>query len=38
MGWWRIRDMIDYELAAADTKQGKKCTYLHGKAVRQFTE
>lgn len=23
MGWWRIRDMIDYELAAADTKQGK---------------
>lgn len=36
MGWWRIRDMIDVELVRRDTWQGKKCTYLHGKAVRKF--
>lgn len=38
MGWWRIRDMIDSELALHHTWQGKKCDYLHGKAVRQFTD
>ena len=37
MGWWKIRDMIDAELIRRDTKQGAKCTYLHGKAVRKFT-
>lgn len=36
MGWWKIRDMIDAELIRRDTRQGKKCTYLHGKAVRKF--
>lgn len=36
MGWWRIRDMIDAELVQRDTWQGKKCDYLHGKAVRKF--
>lgn len=38
MGWWKIRDMIDAELERRDTYQGKKCTYLHGKAVRKFTD
>ncbi|HJE82028.1 TIGR01212 family radical SAM protein [Megasphaera stantonii] len=38
MGWWKIRDMIDAELARRDTCQGAKCTYLHGKAVRKFTD
>ncbi len=38
MGWWKIRDMIDAELAQRDTRQGAKCTYLHGKAVRKFTD
>ena len=38
MGWWKIRDMIDAELLRLDTRQGKKCTYLHGKAVRKFME
>ncbi len=38
MGWWKIRDMIDAELARRDTRQGAKCTYLHGKAVRNFTD
>lgn len=38
MGWWRIRDMIDAELERLDTWQGKDCNYLHGKAVRHFTE
>lgn len=38
MGWWRIRDMIDAELLRQDTRQGQKCQYLHGKAVRKFME
>ncbi|MDN0046090.1 TIGR01212 family radical SAM protein [Megasphaera hexanoica] len=38
MGWWKIRDMIDAELVRRDTRQGAKCTYLHGKAVRKFTD
>ena len=38
MGWWKIRDMIDAELARRNTRQGAKCTYLHGKAVRKFTD
>ena len=38
MGWWKIRDMINAELARRDTRQGAKCTYLHGKAVRNFTD
>ncbi|WP_301962351.1 TIGR01212 family radical SAM protein [uncultured Megasphaera sp.] len=38
MGWWKIRDMINAELARRDTRQGAKCTYLHGKAVRKFTD
>ena len=37
-GWWKIRDMIDAELVRRDTRQGAKCTYLHGKAVRKFTD
>ena len=36
MGWWRIRDMIDEELERRDTRQGARCDYLHGKAVRKF--
>lgn len=38
MGWWKIRDMIDAELERRGTRQGEKCTYLHGKAVRKFTD
>ena len=38
IGWWKIRDMIDAELVRRDTRQGAKCTYLHGKAVRKFTD
>lgn len=38
MGWWKIRDMIDAELVRRDTRQGAKCTYLHGKAVRKFID
>ena len=38
MGWWKIRDMIDAELVRRDTYQGKKCTYLGGKAVRKFMD
>ena len=38
MGWWKIRDMIDAELVRRDTRQGAKCTSLHGKAVRKFTD
>lgn len=38
MGWWKIRDMINAELVRRDTRQGAKCTYLHGKAVRKFTD
>lgn len=38
MGWWKIRDMIDAEFLRRDTWQGKKCNYLHGKAVQQFMD
>lgn len=38
MGWWKIRDMIDAELEKRDTWQGKKCHYLHGKAVKRFMD
>ncbi|MBS5582055.1 MAG: TIGR01212 family radical SAM protein [Megasphaera sp.] len=38
MGWWKIRDMIDAELERRDTWQGKKCTYLHGKALHRFMD
>ncbi|MBD8936502.1 MAG: TIGR01212 family radical SAM protein, partial [Anaeroglobus sp.] len=36
MGWWRIRDMIESEMATRQTFQGRKCDYLGGKAVRHF--
>ncbi len=38
MGWWKLRDMIDAELLRRDAWQGKRCDYLHGKAVRKFIE
>lgn len=36
MGWWRIQDMIDAKMEAEDLRQGQKCDYLNGKAVRHF--
>ncbi len=38
MGWWKIRDMIDAELERRGTRQGAKCDYLGGKAVRRFMD
>lgn len=37
-GWWKIRDGIIAEMVERDTWQGKKCTYLHGPAVRKFLQ
>ena len=34
--WWKIRDLIDEELAKRDTHQGKKCDYLNGRAVKSL--
>ena len=34
-----LRSVVDRkELVRRDTRQGAKCTYLHGKAVRKFTD
>ena len=34
--WWKIKDEIDAQLESRDTYQGKKCTYLGGKALKKF--
>ncbi len=34
--WWKIKDTIDYELEARDTRQGAKFDYLDGKALKKF--
>lgn len=34
--WWKIKDEIDAQLELRDTYQGKKCTYLGGKALKKF--
>ncbi|MBS3994969.1 MAG: TIGR01212 family radical SAM protein [Alkaliphilus sp.] len=36
--WWKIRDLIDHELSARDSYQGKKCDYLNGRAVRHLVD
>lgn len=35
-GWWKIRDAIEEQLVKQDTRQGKRCQYLNGPAVRKF--
>ncbi len=36
--WWKIIDLIDYELENRDSFQGKYCDYLNGKAVKHLVE
>lgn len=35
-GWWKIKEAIEAALEARDTRQGRLCDYLNGKAVRKF--
>ena len=34
--WWKIRDEIVEEMEGRKTKQGAKCNYLNGKALKKF--
>lgn len=34
--WWKIRDEIVSLMESRNTKQGIKCNYLNGKAIRRF--
>lgn len=34
--WWKIKDNIDSQLELLDSRQGKKCDYLNGKALNIF--
>lgn len=34
--WWKIRDEIVAEMEKRDTKQGVKCNYLNGPAIKKF--
>lgn len=36
--WWKIRDEIIQEMSLRDTKQGVKCNYLNGSALRNIIE
>lgn len=36
--WWKIKDNIDEQLDLFDTRQGKKCDYLNGKALKKFNK
>lgn len=36
-GWWVLRDKIEAEFAARNSRQGSRCDYLGGKAVRRWT-
>lgn len=35
-GWWKIRDGIQALMEERDTRQGARCDYLQGRAVRRF--
>jgi len=35
-GWWKIKEAVEAELELRDTRQGRLCDYLNGKAVRKF--
>lgn len=34
--WWKIRDLIEETMEQLDTKQGAKCNYLNGAALKRF--
>lgn len=34
--WWRVKEYIEQQMVLMDTWQGKKFSYLGGKAVRKF--
>ncbi|MBE7030827.1 MAG: TIGR01212 family radical SAM protein [Ruminococcaceae bacterium] len=34
--WWKIKDSIDAQMDLLDTRQGARCDYLGGRAVRRF--
>lgn len=34
--WWKIRDEIEEKMTKLNTKQGQKCNYLNGKALKKF--
>ena len=34
--WWKIRDEIVAQMEERKTKQGIKCDYLNGKALKRF--
>lgn len=34
--WWKIRDEIVKKMIDRDTRQGIKCDYLNGKAIKKF--
>lgn len=36
--WWKVKEYIEEQMEALDTWQGKKFSYLGGKAVRKFCE
>ncbi|KAB3531660.1 TIGR01212 family radical SAM protein [Alkaliphilus pronyensis] len=36
MSWWKIRDLIHEEMISLNRYQGKKATYLGGKALNKF--
>jgi uncharacterized protein len=35
-GWWKIREAIENLMDERDTRQGRRCDYLNGRAVRKF--
>lgn len=34
--WWKIRDLIEDKMERLDTRQGAKCNYLNGSALKRF--
>jgi len=35
-GWWKIREAIENVMDERDTRQGRRCDYLNGRAVQKF--
>lgn len=35
-GWWKIKEAVENALETRDTRQGRLCDYLNGRAVRKF--
>ncbi len=38
MSWWKIKDNIENQLDFLDARQGDKCNYLGGSALKKFNE